>query len=220
MENTSPTFESVWAALQESNRILTEKQAETDRLLKEVGEQQTETDRILRESRTETDRILTEKFTDLTHKQADTDRLIKDLAKQVGGVSSSNGLFAEDYFFNSFKEGQNHFFGETFDGVEKNLKNHWQGLTDEYDIVMYNHDSAAIVEVKYRARITDIPDVLKKPNTFRILFPNYQHFKFYLGLASMSFDSIVEDECKKQGIAIIKQVGEKVVIYDENLKTF
>ena len=204
MENmiSQATPESVWAAI----HALAERQAETDR--------------ILRESRTETDRILTEKFSDLTQKQADTDRLIKDLARQVGGVSTSNGLFAEEYFFNSFEKGQKHFFGETFDGVEKNLKNYWQGLADEYDIVLYNHNAAAIIEVKYRARITDIPDVLRKPNTFRFLFPNYQHFKFYLALASMSFDSIVEDECKNQGIAIIKQVGDKVVICDENLKTF
>jgi len=177
MENSSHTFESVWAAIQESNRILTEKQKETD-------------------------------------------RLIKDLAKELGGVGYNNGLFAEDYFFNSFKEGKTNFFGEKFDDIEKNLKNRINGLTDEYDIVLYNHDSIALIEVKYKARIENITNVLKKPDTFRILFPNYKNFKFYLGLASMSFYEDVEDECKANGIAIIKQLGDKIVIYDENLKTF
>jgi len=203
MENSSQaTPESVWAAFRE-----------TDKRIKELAEQQAENNRILTEQQAENNRILTEK-------QTETDRLIKDLARQVGGASSSNGLFAEDYFFNSFEKGQKNFFGETFDDVKKNLKNFWQGLEDEYDIVLYNHDAAAIIEVKYRARISDIPDVLKKPKTFRILFPNYQNFRFYLGLASMSFDTKVEEECKNQGIAIIKQVGDKIVIYDENLKTF
>ena len=156
----------------------------------------------------------------LRERQAETDRLIKEVGKHVGGMSKSHGDFAEDYFFNSFEKGQTNFFGEKFDDVKKNLKNFWQGLEDEYDIVLYNHAAAAIVEVKYKARISDIPAVLKKPDTFRILFPNYKDFKFYLGLASLSFFPELEEECKKQGIAIIKQVGDKVVIYDENLKTF
>jgi hypothetical protein len=241
----SATAESFWAALQ----ALTEKQAETDRQMKETDrqrqenerfltEKQAETDRILRESRIETDRILTEKFAELaksqaetdrqrqenerflTEKQAETDRLIKDLAKQVGGVSSSNGLFAEDYFFNSFEKGQTNFFGEKFDEISKNLKNKRNGLTDEYDIVMFNHGSVAIIEAKYKAHENDVPAMLNKVNTFRILFPDYKDFKIYLGLASMSFYSELEDECKKQGIAIIKQVGDKIVICDENLKAF
>jgi hypothetical protein len=36
----------------------------------------------------------------------------------------------------------------------------------------------------------------------------------------MSFYPELEDECKKNGIAVIKQVGETVVIYDEHIKTF
>jgi hypothetical protein len=48
METKVYTPESVWEALQESNRILTEKQAETDRIMKEnlleLKESQKETD--------------------------------------------------------------------------------------------------------------------------------------------------------------------------------
>jgi hypothetical protein len=78
----------------------------------------------------------------------------------------------------------------------------------------------AIIEAKYKAHENDVPATLKKADTFRKLFPDYKNFKIYLGLASMSFYPALEEECKKQGIAIIKQVGDKVVIYDENLKTF
>lgn len=38
MKTEAPTFESVWAAIQESNRILTEKLAETGRQLKESSD--------------------------------------------------------------------------------------------------------------------------------------------------------------------------------------
>jgi hypothetical protein len=93
-------------------------------------------------------------------------------------------------------------------------------LTAEYDIVLYNHTSVAIIEVKYKANKEDIPDVLKKADTFRKLFPQYKDFKIYLGLASLSFYSRLEQKCIKEGIAIIKQVGETVVINDAYLKVF
>jgi len=78
----------------------------------------------------------------------------------------------------------------------------------------------AIIEVKYKAHINDIPDVLNKAKTFRILSPHYKDFRIYLGLASMSFYPELEEECIEKGIAIIKQVGDTVVINDENLKVY
>jgi len=150
----------------------------------------------------------------------ETDRRMKILQKTVGGMANNQGAFAEEYFFNSFENGKTNFFGEKFDIIKKNLTNVWQGLEDEYDIVLYNHASVALIEVKYKANTSDIPDVLKKAETFRILFPHYKDFKIYLGLASMSFYPELEQECINQGIAVIKQVGDTVVINDTNLKVF
>ena len=147
-------------------------------------------------------------------------RQIKELQKTVGGISDNQGKFAEEYFFNSFESGKTNFFGENFDEIAKHLKTRRQGLEDEYDIVLYNHASVAIIEVKYKAHTNDIPTVLKKAETFRILYPEYKDFKIYLGLASMSFYSELEQECIEQGIAVIKQIGDKVVINDTNLKAF
>jgi len=47
-----------------------------------------------------------------------------------------------------------------------------------------------------------------------------QNHRIFLGLASMSFYEKLEDECKKAGVAIVKQVGENIVIADEHLKAF
>jgi hypothetical protein len=148
------------------------------------------------------------------------EKRMKKLEELTGSLANNQGSFAEEYFFNSFEDGKKNFFGEKFDVIEKNLKSFWQGLKDEYDIVMYNHASVALIEVKYKAHLNDIPTVLKKAETFRILFPNYKDFKIYLGLASLSFYPELEEECINQGIAVIKQVGDTVVINDTNLKTF
>jgi len=153
-------------------------------------------------------------------RNAEAERRMKKLEKLVGGISYNNGSFAEEYFFNSFENGEQNFFGEKFDEISKNLKYRWQGLEDEYDIALFNHASVALIEAKYKAHENDIPGVLKKAETFRILFPHYKDFKIYLGLASMSFYPELEQKCIDQGIAVIKQVGETVVINDTNLKVF
>ena len=85
---------------------------------------------------------------------------------------------------------------------------------------MLNGTSVAIVETKFKAHENDIPKVIKKAETFRINHPQYANHRIYLGLASMSFYPELEDECKKAGNAIVKQIGEKVVIADEHLKAF
>ena len=159
-------------------------------------------------------------FQEIGRKQEETDRLVRETQKTVSGWAHNHGSFAEEYFFCSFENGRKNFFGETFDDIARNLKNFWQGIEDEYDIVLYNHDSVALIEVKYKAHENDIPKVLNKAKTFRILFPHYKDFKIYLGLASLSFYPELEQECIKEGIAIIKQVGDTVVINDKHLKVF
>jgi hypothetical protein len=198
MEQKVYSFESVWTALQESNRILTEKQAETDRLIKE-------TDRIVKEN---------------AERQKDTDRLIKDLAKQVGGVSNSNGDFAEEYFFNTFEQGNKMLCGEEFIDVWGKTPGRERGFQDEYDIVLINGKSLCIVEVKYKADSADFQKLTRKPVTFRENYPKYQNHIVYLALAGMSFHPKTEQSCEENGIAIIKQVGEKVIIKDKHLKAF
>jgi len=152
--------------------------------------------------------------------RAESEKRTKKLEELTGSFGNNQGLFAEEYFFNAFEDGEQNFCGEKFDDIKRNIKNFWQGIEDEYDIVLYNHISVALIEVKYKAHINDIPGVLKKAETFRILFPEYKDFKIYLGLASMIFYPELEQECINQGIAVIKQLGDKVIISDKHLKVF
>ena len=227
------TAESFWAALQESNRFLTEKFAETDRVL---SEKFAETDRFLREKFAETDRVLTEKFAEtdskikaLTVQSAETDRVLNEmsaktdskinaLTEQVTGITKSNGLFAENYFYNSFESGELNLFGEKYDKLLPGSKG--KIVNDQYDFILVNGHTSTIIEVKYKARDGDIEKTLKKVETFRKNFPEYHKHKVYLAIAAMSITKNLENLCKKQGIAVIKQVGDKVVVYDENLKAF
>ena len=194
------TPESVWSALQESNRILTEKFIETDRKFAEVAERQAATDRLIEK----------------------VSKQIARTEKMVGGISNTHGSFAEEYFFNSFNKGKKNFFGEKFDKMLKfELVNDANKKTKaEYDILLINGSSVAIIEVKFKVREKAVKHVMGKIKHFRQNFPEYKNHRVYLGIASLVFDTQVEAECEKNGIAIIKQEGDSVIINDTNLKAF
>ena len=209
---TAPNFESVWAILQETAKS----QKESDKLRKE-------NERILNKKFAETDRLIKETAKEIkenARSQKETDRQMKELRKQLGGISDSQGSFAEEYFFNSFKKRKKTFFGKKFDDIKKNLYCFSQGIEAEYDIVLYNSDSVAIIEVKFKVKKEHIEQLIKKAEIFKILHPAYKDFNIYLGLASMVFPSGLEEKCSQQGIAVIKQVGDMVVIQDKNLRVF
>ncbi|MCL2074352.1 MAG: hypothetical protein FWH18_10545 [Marinilabiliaceae bacterium] len=228
---TIPTVtpESVWALLHEiaerqaeSERMLTERFVESERILterfKETNRQIAENERIYSERQAKLDKQMAE-----TDKQmSKTDKQISRLEKQVGGITNNNGAFAEEYFVNSLRKGNLILFGEKFDKLIKSVimiddKNRIRG---EIDTLLLNGKAVAIFETKYRARENNIDHVLKKVKIFRDRFPEYANHKLYLGIASMVFDKNIEQKCIENGIAIIKQVGDTIVVYDENLKTF
>ena len=182
---------------------ITEQQAETDRMQKETDRLQKETDRLQKETALQ---------------MKETDRKIDKMRETLGSWAKNQGDFAEEYFFNAFERGKTIFFGEKFDWIRKNKGG--LEVDDEYDIVLVNGQSVGIVETKYKAHKNDLPKILNKAATFRINFPNYVNHKIYLGLASMSFYPELEQECNEQGIAVIKQVGETVVINDEHIKAY
>ena len=212
----------------EALRLLTEKQAETDRLFKENERRMAETDRLFKENerrqeerarqRVEEEIRLRRLYEEYLIQSEKTDRSIEKVSATLGSWANNQGDFAEEYFFNSFERGKRNFFGEKFKDIRKNVK----GLEndDEYDILLINGKSIGIVETKYKAHKKDIPKVLKKAETFRINFPMYANHKVFLGLATMAFHPGLEQLCKEKGIAVIKQVGDSVVIYDEHLKVY
>ena len=146
--------------------------------------------------------------------------LIKQTNKQMGGMCNSNGDAAQEFFFNSLRR-KKALFGEKYDLViEQESRKSIVGFEAEYDIIMFNCHSVCIVEVKYKADEGDIQSVLRKIVTFRKNFPEHNDKKLYLALAGMSFRKNTEKACKDNGIAIIKQVGDTIEVYDENLKIF
>jgi len=151
----------------------------------------------------------------------ETSRKVEETTRQIGGILNSNGEVAESYFVNSFKK-YPYFAGQNFQFVDSNVRRYSKALNlkDEYDVVLYNGVTVAIIEVKYKVKKEDVEHALKKIETFKALFPQYKNFTFYLGLAGLHINATTEKEAIKQGIAVIKQVGENMIINDAHLKAF
>jgi len=176
---------------------LREQQKETAEQIREIAERQKKTDEQMRK----------------------TDEKLDRLAKAVGGINDNIGHHAEQYFQNVFDEKLS-FGGQKYDELIRNLKPK-NKKNCEFDIVLVNGASVAIIEAKNRIH----PDFVEKVATdkvsqFRKYFPKYKNYKLYLGIAGFSFDDSVIEEAKKRGIGIIRQVGDAVEIYDKDLKVY
>ena len=192
---SAPTFESVWAALMEDRAYL-----------HETGHMVRETDRLMKE----TDRRMKE-----------TDRQMKALQKELGGISNSNGEMAEAYFYNALRRDKT-FVNEKFDKIQKNRSIRNGTVEAEFDIVLFNGTSAAIIEVKYTANRKNISvrEMIAKVAPFKMLYPAYKNCNIYLGVAALSFKGGMEKRLHRNGIATIRQVGKKMVVYDKEVKVF
>ena len=149
--------------------------------------------------------------------------LVKQNNLMIGGMGNNQGAETTEFFFNSLKHGRRrkNLFGQKFDLVIKEeVRQSNIGFEDEYDIMMFNGQAVCILEVKYKADTNDVQQVLRKEQTFRVNYPEHSDKKLYLALASKTFHKKTEKACKDNGITIIKQVGDTIAIYDQNLKTF
>lgn len=221
IDQKSTAEESVWAAFRESDRLRKEAEAKFDR---EMAASSARFDRELAASSARFDREMAESSArfgrEMAESRAEWEKRMKKMDEIIGGMSKSNGLHAEQYFINAFEHGKLNFFGEKFDAIKTNMKSIEPGIMDEYDILLINGKSVGVIEIKHRARLDDIPVVIRKAKTFKINYPKYKNHRVYLALAAMIFNQRLEQECIKKGIAIIKQVGKAVVIYDEHLKVY
>jgi hypothetical protein len=152
----------------------------------------------------------------------ETDRKLAKLEQLVGGIANNNGEMAEDYFYSAFKTNKT-FANEKFDKVRRNLKySNEDEVEAEFDIVLFNGKSAALIEVKYNAKPENISieKLISRVEVFKILCPKFKNHKIYLGVAAMSFRKGLEEKLHKAGIATIRQIGKKMVRFDKDIKAF
>ena len=158
-----------------------------------------------------------ESMKQLSESQKETDKMIKENAKLINGISTSNGEFCEEYFVNSFKENPT-FLGERFDRVIDNLKPDPMIVNDQYDLVLRNGKTIVIIEMKYKAKVSDVKKMRSKLYSYRANYPMFSGYKVYLCLASFRFRDYVKVRAAAEGIVLVQQRGERIEVVSENLK--
>ncbi len=193
-EKEVASSEEIWAIIRE-----------TDRIVKETSLQMKETDRKMQE----TDR-----------KMQETDRKIEKLCEKMGGIDENLGYHAEQYFQNALAK-KLVFGGIKYKGMIPNLKHSNRSGEIEFDIVLVNGNSVALIEVKNRIHPKFVREFAEdRVKKFRKYFPQYGKYKAYLGIAGFSFGKASLEEAKKYGIGVIRQVGKAVEIDSNELTAY
>lgn len=136
---------------------------------------------------------------------------VDKLSTMYGGVANNQGAVAEEFYINSLQKNPT-LNGMTFDTLHKNLNGHRNNIQDEFDIVLVNGIAVFIIEVKYKAHANDVDRLInKKSQNFSILFPQYKHYKKYLGLASFNINDETKSNALSQGVTVLQRDGNIIV---------
>ncbi|HAT48922.1 MAG: DUF3782 domain-containing protein [Nitrospirae bacterium] len=204
------TFDDVWKLFQETAAQM----RETDRLVKENTAQMRETDRKFQE----TERLVKENAAQMREtyqRLRETDRLVKDVSRQVGNLTGKWGQFVE----NLVAPGCQTLFAErgipvhqVYQRVKANLDD---GRTMEIDILVVNTGAVVLVEVKSTLTVADVRDHLDRLGQFKAFFPRYRDCRVMGAVAGITTEEDAGRFAKKQGLFVMVQSGENVVLANE-----
>jgi len=156
---------------------------------------------------------------------AKTEAQLAATSAELSGVGITNGMLTEDLIYNSLCDTMT-FGGATFDDIDRSIRRKRKSpdgkkIRGEFDVVLYNCNAIALIDIKYRARIGDIDYLINTQlPKFRMFFPQYRNFKTYLGLGGLAFEEGVEAAARQSGIGTLKLNGEVVEVNDVNLKVW
>ena len=149
-------------------------------------------------------------------------RIQRNTDKQLGTMSDHDGEHTEQYFQNIFND-KLEFGGMKYDKMFANFEcsDKKKGLRMEFDIVLVNCKSVAIIEVKNSVRSEFVWKLVKdRLPVFRQFFPEYNDHKVYLGIAGFSFGKKVLEQAEKYGVGVIRQVGDSAEAMTGKLKAY
>ena len=148
-----------------------------------------------------------------------TDEKLNRLSELYGGVSSNQGSAAEEFFFNSLTADPE-VGGIKFDRIMPNVQINTKTKQGEFDIVLINGNSVAVVEVKYKVHPSDIAKVTKNLKRYREFYPEHKNYKLYGGIAGFSVPADAVKAAKEQGLFVLKRVGQVVKTDAKEMRAF
>jgi len=150
----------------------------------------------------------------------ETDRKLDRLCGKVGGIENNQGYHAEQFFQDVFEK-KLEFGRIKYDEMIPNLAYKDKGVKIEFDVVLLNGNSIALIEVKNRIHPNFVKELAEERiKKFREFFPRYSNYQAYLGIAGFSFCDEVLEQASRYGIGIVKQAGEGIEVKADNLRAY
>jgi hypothetical protein len=195
-----PTFESVWAALQETDRIIKENARRQEKDYHEMKEAQEKDYREMKEAQKETERQMKESA--------------QRLDRQLGKLGNRFGEMVE-YMVVPNLITKFHELGFVFEKAYRDtvIKNKSNNIYAQIDITLENGDKVMIVEVKSKPVTTDITDHIERMEKVRAHADLHNDNRKYLGaVAGMVFNDNEKVFAMKNGFYVIEPSGETFTI--------
>jgi hypothetical protein len=186
LQHPAPTFDDVWRMFQETERLMKEGSAETDRKFQE------------------TKLAMKESF-------AETDQLIKRLSKNLGDLGNRLGEFVEHSVAPAVVrlfQLQGVAVHEVHPGVEANR----DGEGIEIDLLVVNDGSLVAVECKSKLTQEHVDEHLKRMEKLKRLLPAYGNHRALGAVAAMVMSESVKNYALSQGLYVLYQNGENVEV--------
>ena len=136
-----------------------------------------------------------------------------------GASEKNKGDIAEEFFYKYLKRNMS-LNNIEYDDIEPQLRRHKKKLNiqGEYDIVMINGSSLAVIEVKHKGHLNDLKKLKEKMiPTFRLLFPEYKDYTLSVAFATFFATEEMEDYAQKNDIYMIERKGDTVITKNENI---
>ena len=151
--------------------------------------------------------------------QKENAQQIKELQKTVGEWANNHEIDYEPSFYDCLNLENQKYFGEWFKtSIEQSIVFKKGDVKRKYNIQLINDNSVGLLD--YVFNNCGITELTNKAQTYREDYPEYKTHRIYLGAIVRDLTQELEQECINEGIAVIKQVGDAVVINDTNLKVF
>jgi hypothetical protein len=150
-------------------------------------------------------------------KLAATSAKLDRIAAMVGGIANSQGAVAEEFFSNSLAA-KPQIGGIVFDSVSPNLMFKSKREHSEFDIVLTNGKSVALIEVKYKAHAGDLDQALAKIESYRRWRPEHKDYSIFAGLASFSVPPDVIELAHERGIFVLQRKGDVLEIDAQQMR--
>ncbi len=183
-------------------------------LLGELIESQKETDRLFQESKLETDRRFQETERLLKEQSKKTDQQIRAVNKELGELGNRLGEFVEW----QVRPAAVRLFRERGIAVREisrdvSVDNGDEGI--DVDVLVVDTTQAVAIEVKSKLTKRDVDEHLERLSKFKRLLPRYQNIQLLGAVAAMVAPSEIARYAYRQGLFVITQSGEDLVILND-----